>query len=139
MNKKINLQNAGFESVRIAHLSENTEDYVELIADLINDTGVANTTSIANALGVAKPTVSKSLKKLSKDGFVKYEPYKPITLTEKGKKLAKSCKARHKIVYDFLIALGVSKKTAEIDAEGLEHHASSETLKIFEKFTKKKS
>ena len=127
----------GFKSVRRAHLSENTEDYVELIGDLINENGTARATDIAKSLGVAKPTVSKTLGRLSKEKYIKYQPYKPIELTAKGKKLAEACKARHKIVYDFLVKLGVPKKIAEIDAEGLEHHTSETTLKIFEKFIKK--
>ena len=138
MTKKIVSKNVvdGFKSVRRAHLSENTEDYVELIGDLILEKGVARATDIAKALGVAKPTVSKTLARLSKEKYIKYKPYQPIELTPKGKKLAETCKARHKIVYDFLVKLGVPKKVAEIDAEGLEHHTSETTLKIFEKFIK---
>lgn len=125
---------ARFESVRKAHLSENTEDYVELISDLINKFGKAQTTIIAKKLGVAKPTVSKTLLKLKKDGFINHHPYQPITLTPKGKELAEKCKQRHQIVYDFLIKIGVAKNIAEIDSEGIEHHISSETLEIFKKF-----
>ena len=122
-----------FESVRKAHLSENTEDYVELISDLINKFDKAQTTNIAKTLGVTKPTVSKTLLKLNKDGLINYQPYQPITLTPKGKKLAKKCKQRHQIVYDFLIKIGTPKNIAEIDSEGIEHHISSETLEIFKK------
>ena len=125
---------ARFESVRKAHLSENTEDYVELISDLINKLGKAQTTIIAKKLGVAKPTVSKTLLKLKKDGFINHQPYQPITLTPKGKELAEKCRQRHQIVYDFLIKIGVPKNIAEIDSEGIEHHISSETLEIFKKF-----
>ena len=123
-----------FETVRKAHLSENTEDYVELISDLIDKLGKAQTTNIAKTLGVAKPTVSKTLSRLNKDRFINHQPYQPITLTPKGKELAEKCKQRHKIVYDFLIKIGVPKNIAEIDSEGVEHHISSETLKIFKKF-----
>ena len=58
-------------------------------------------------------------------------------LTDKGKKLAEFSKKRHEIVFNFLIALGVDLETAKNDAEGIEHHVSSETLKVFEKFVKK--
>ena len=58
-----------------------------------------------------------------------------VRLTEAGRKLAKRSKHRHDIVYKFLLALGVSPKTAAIDTEGIEHHVSPETLKRFEEFT----
>jgi DtxR family manganese transport transcriptional regulator len=61
------------------------------------------------------------------------QPYRAIFLTEKGRKLASRCKRRHGIVVAFLLSLGVSEKVAEMDAEGIEHHVSPETLAIFER------
>lgn len=127
-----------FEHMRTAHLSENTEDYVELIYELCEQKGVARSVDIANYLGVSKPTVNKTLSRLEKEGFVVCRAYHPITLTAKGKDLAKYCQYRHRVVLDFLLALGVPKHVAELDTEGLEHHASPETLKIFEKFVAEK-
>jgi DtxR family manganese transport transcriptional regulator len=57
-------------------------------------------------------------------------------LTKEGKKLAQTSKEKHEIVYNFLIKIGVSKKTAQYDSEGIEHHVSDETLKIMKKFNK---
>jgi DtxR family manganese transport transcriptional regulator len=57
-------------------------------------------------------------------------------LTDKGKKLAAISKEKHEIVYQFLIKLGVSKKTAQYDSEGIEHHVSDETLKLMKNFSK---
>lgn len=128
-----------FESMRTAHLSETTEDYVELIYELIHQNGVARSVDIAKYLGVSKPTVNKTLSRLHADGFVVCKPYMPITLTPVGIKLAKYCQKRHKVVLDFLLALGVPKDIADIDAEGLEHHASPETLEIFERFVRDKA
>ena len=51
--------------------------------------------------------------------------------------LADFCKKRHQIVYDFLLSIGVDKDVAKNDAEGLEHHVSNETLKVFESFSLK--
>ena len=65
-----------------------------------------------------------------------YQPLRSIFLTEKGKLLADYCKKRHEIVYNFLIKIGVNEEVAKNDAEGLEHHVSSETLSVFEKFNK---
>ncbi|MDZ4224772.1 MAG: iron dependent repressor, metal binding and dimerization domain protein, partial [bacterium] len=58
-------------------------------------------------------------------------------LTPKGKKMATQSKKRHNIVYQFLKKLGIPDKTAKIDAEGIEHHVSPQTLKAFLKFIKR--
>ncbi len=123
-----------FTRVREAHQTETKEDYVELIADLIEANQEARLSDLAERLGVSNPTASKVLSRLQEEGYVESQPYRSIFLTEKGSKLAKKCKERHQIVLDFLIRLGVPPKTAEFDAEGIEHHISEETLAIFEKF-----
>ena len=64
------------------------------------------------------------------------EPYRSIFLTNEGKKLAAISKEKHNIVYQFLIKLGVSKKVAQYDSEGIEHHVSDETLKLMKNFSK---
>ena len=75
------------------------------------------------------------MKRLINFKLAKSEPYRSIFLTEKGEKLATHSKQKHEIVYNFLIKLGVSKKTAENDSEGIEHHVSEETLKLMKKFS----
>jgi len=127
-------QASWFARVREAHQTETIEDYVELIADLITVYNEARSSDLAKRLGVAHPTVSKMLVRLQEDGYIKSEPYRSIFLTDKGKKLAKKCKERHQIVLNFLIRLGVNPKTAEFDAEGIEHHISAETLRIMKDF-----
>ncbi|MFT6657302.1 manganese-binding transcriptional regulator MntR [Maritalea sp.] len=127
-----------FESVRAAHQSEMVEDYVELIADLIHLNGSARPKDIAERLGVTKPTVTKNLARLKRENLISHEPYRPIQLTQAGRRLATSCRERHRTVVDFLIALGISANTAEHDAEGIEHHVSAETLRVFNNFTRAK-
>jgi len=128
------IQARWFTKVRQAHKTETTEDYVELIADLIEAQGEARLVDLSERLGVSHATASKVLSRLRKEGFIKSERYRSIFLTSKGTILAKKCKTRHKITLDFLKKIGVSQATAEIDAEGIEHHVSDETLKLFEKF-----
>ena len=136
--RDIDAQANQFVSVRFAHQSEMVEDYVELISDLINLNGTARPVEIAERLGVAQPTVSKNLARLKREGFITHEPYRAIHLTEAGNQLADACRRRHRIVVEFLIALGISVETAEHDAEGIEHHVSEETLKKFQDFTQNK-
>ena len=123
-----------FRQTRSNRRNELVEDYVELIADLIEDHGEARQVEIAQRLGVAQPTVAKMLKRLAAEGLIVQRPYRGIFLTAAGKKIAEKSKARHQIVVSFLIALGVSPAIAHIDAEGIEHHVSEETLEAFERF-----
>jgi DtxR family manganese transport transcriptional regulator len=58
-------------------------------------------------------------------------------LTDNGKKLAEESKRRHETVAAFLRSLGVPEKVSELDAEGIEHHVSPETLAAFERMLKK--
>ena len=124
--------------MREAHKYEATEDYVELIDDLINAYGEARLVDLANRMGVAQPTVSKTLARLQRDGYITSEPYRSIFLTDKGKQLAETSRVRHDVVFQFLLAIGVSSEVAKRDAEGMEHHVSEETLKIFKKLTVQK-
>ncbi len=110
------------------------EDYVELIAELVDSNGEARPVDLAERLGVKPPTVTKNISRLVRNGLVRRERYRSIFLTEKGVALADACRRRHRIVVATLIALGVDSETAERDAEGIEHHVSDETLVAFEQF-----
>jgi DtxR family manganese transport transcriptional regulator len=121
----------GFRHSRDARRNTLLEDYVELIADLIADGGEARQVDIAARLGVAQPTVGKALRRLGAAGLVVQKPYRGVFLTETGQKLARESRLRHQTVEAFLRSLGVSSDTARIDAEGIEHHVSEETLAAF--------
>lgn len=120
-----------FQRVRDAHQTELAEDYVELIADLLDEKGEARLVDLSERLGVTKATVNNTIQRLQRDGLVTSEPYRAIFLTDKGRKLATASRERHLIVRDFLVALGVDPETADSDAEGIEHHVSRETLEAF--------
>jgi DtxR family manganese transport transcriptional regulator len=126
-----------FKKVRDAHKTENTEDYLEIIADLLNAKGEARIVDIANKLDIAQATANKTIQRLQNQGFVKKEPYRSIFLTLKGQEVASVSKKRHIIVLTFLKNLGLDARTAEADAEGIEHHVSDKTLKKMEQFNKK--
>jgi len=126
---------AKFDRIRRAHQSEVAEDYVEMIADLIAETGEARTVDLAARFGVTSPTVNAIIQRLHREDLVETRPYRSIFLTEAGQALAKEARARHRIVRDFLVAIGVPETIAEEDAEGIEHHVSAETLAVFAKIT----
>jgi DtxR family manganese transport transcriptional regulator len=137
MSKKSLAESHKFAKTREAHRDELAQDYVEVILELIEEGGEARLTDIAAKIGVAHPTVSKALRRLHSEGLVLLRPYRALQLTEDGRRLAVECRIRHKIVFEFLISLGLDAETAEIDSEGIEHHVSSKTLKLMERFSAK--
>jgi DtxR family manganese transport transcriptional regulator len=126
-----------FRQTRSNRRTELVEDYVELIADLIDDSGEARQVEIAQRLGVAQPTVAKMLKRLAAEELIVQRPYRGVFLTPSGRQIAERSKARHEIVVSFLLALGIGPAIARIDAEGIEHHVSEETLAAFERFIRR--
>ena len=123
-----------FRQARVSRRSEVTEDYVELIAALIVERGEARPVDIAARMGVTQATVSKTIARLQREGWVVQQPYRSVFLTETGQKLAKDSHHRHCLVVAFLLALGIDEETAHHDAEGIEHHVSQKTLDAFARF-----
>jgi DtxR family manganese transport transcriptional regulator len=124
-----------FATTRAAHRDEYAEDYVEAVADLLDSRGEARVRDLAETFGVSHVTVSRIIARLQHAGLVDTAPYRPITLTAKGKRLAEKVRRRHEEVVAFLLAIGVPKKQAEIDAEGIEHHVSDATIRAMRKVT----
>ena len=116
---------------------ETAQDYVEAIADLTVSPGEARVVTLARRLGVTHVTVNRTVARLQRAGYVRAKPYQAIFLTEAGRTLAAECKRRHETVVAFLRLLGISEKIAELDAEGIEHHVSPETLAAFERLLRK--
>jgi DtxR family manganese transport transcriptional regulator len=123
---------------RDEHAQETAQDYVELIAELIAETGEARAIDLARRLGVTHVTVGRTIQRLQREGFVTTQPYRSIFLTAAGRRLAQESRRRHEIVVAFLKSLGVSEAMAQSDAEGIEHHVSAETLRAFMKHLKKR-
>jgi len=121
---------------RSDHASELAEDYVELIDELIDETGEARAVDLARRLGVTQVTVTKTIERLKREKLVTSEPYRSIFLTDAGRKLARTVRQRHETVLQFLLSLGVPPRDAEADAEGIEHHISPATLGVMRRFLK---
>jgi DtxR family manganese transport transcriptional regulator len=128
-----------FDQARKARSAALLEDYVELIADLMAATGEARATDIAKRLGVTHPTAIKTIARLKLAGLATSRPYRGVFLTEAGVDLAKRTKARHRLVVDFLVEIGVPLEAAEADGEGIEHYVSEVTLKAFGRFIRGRS
>lgn len=123
-----------FQRIRQDHSRETAEDYVELVASLIEEKGEARAVDLADRLGISQVTVSKTIQRLKSEGLLDSEKYRSIRLTPDGKAMAERARRRHEIVLGMLIKLGVPADVAEVDAEGIEHHVSEKTLSVFEEF-----
>ena len=110
------------------------EDYVELVYNLQNKNEKVHTNDIAQKLKIKPSSVTEIFQKLSKEGYINYEKYGGVTLTLKGKKIAVKIKERHNKLTEFLMLLGVDKKTAESDACEMEHILHSKTMDAVVKF-----
>jgi DtxR family transcriptional regulator, manganese transport regulator len=123
---------------RQEHSQETAQDYVEMIAELIDTTGEARVIDLARRLGVTHVTVSRTLQRLRRAGLITSLPYRSIFLTAAGKRLSEESRHRHEVVVEFLLSMGVPDAVAQSDAEGIEHHVSRETLAAFEKHLRKR-
>lgn len=110
------------------------EDYVELIYILQNKDEKVHTNSIASALDINPASVTEIFQKLSGEGYIDYEKYSGVTLTQKGKKIAISTKKKHDTLKNFLTILGINEKIANVDACKIEHVVNSETMERLTKF-----
>jgi DtxR family manganese transport transcriptional regulator len=121
-----------FKEVRQNRLAHTAEDYTELIADLINDEGQARVCDLARLLGISHVSVLKTIKKLTRDRYVKKDAMGQIQLTAKGRKLASFAKRKHLVLTNFLLKLGVPEQTVATDVEGIEHYISPITLEAID-------
>lgn len=106
------------------------EDYVTLIWKAYEwPGGRPTTTEMAEQLAVTASTVSANLKKLARDGYIDYEPYGQIVLTDAGREIAVAIVRRHRIVETYLVeALGLSWDQVHEEADRLEHAVSDLVL-----------
>ena len=111
--------------------SQSAEDYLERIHELIESKGTAHVADIAQSLGVGKPSVTSMVQKLADEGYLNYEKYRSLTLTDSGRSIAKRIRDRHKVLAEFFTLLDLDDKTQARDIEGIEHHLSRETLDTF--------
>ncbi len=110
-------------------ITESMEDYLETILELEKANTVARARDIADKMGVKRGSVTGALKNLKARGFINYQPYSFITLTAKGKKLARDIAYKHSVLKDFLLnVLQIDEKTADATACKMEHAIDKKTL-----------
>ena len=128
------------ESIKAAHstkkISSTTreEDYLEVIAELVELKGYATTLDISRFMNVSPPSVTKMLQKLDEKKYLEYEKYHGINLTNKGKQVADTIRRKHSTLLDFFEVLIVGQGIANQDTEGLEHHLNPKTVRQLKKY-----
>jgi Mn-dependent DtxR family transcriptional regulator len=113
-------------------LSTAVQDYLKRIHELTEAKGYARVADIADALGIARPSVSAMVQRMAQAGLVNYERYRGLTLTPTGEAAALGIRHRHKVLSEFLAAIGVPSAQAEQDVDGLEHHLSGAAVEKIE-------
>ena len=121
-------------NVKKDHRTDRMEDYLEVIYELVQRKGYATTVDISSYLNVSSPSVTKMMQKLDETGYLKYEKYRGIRLTNEGIRIARNIRNRHGLLAEFFKIIGVDEETANNDAEGIEHHLHPETMKKLEEF-----
>ena len=128
------------ESIKAAHKTKKVssttreEDYLEVIAELVELKGYATTLDVSRFMNVSPPSVTKMLQKLDEKKYLEYEKYHGINLTNMGKQVADTIRRKHSTLLEFFEILNVGKEIANQDAEGLEHHLNSKTIRQLRKY-----
>jgi len=109
-------------------VSENIEEYLECIWELTQDGTPARTTDIAKKMKVSPASVTEMMQRLDSLGYITYEKYKGVTLTESGNKIGETIKRKHRLLERFLVdVLGIDKEKSHDEACRLEHMLSDES------------
>lgn len=106
------------------------EDYLEQIHNLIQAKGYARAADIAHNLGISQASVTNMIQRLDLGGYLVYERYRGVTLTEEGRKIGEAIARRHEVLTRLLSRFGLDAATVHRDVEGMEHHMSKQTLEV---------
>lgn len=120
-------------------LQESGEMYLETILRLQGEKRVVRSVDVAEEMGYSKASVSRAIKILKDNGYVDLEEAGNLALTKEGEAIAKKIFDRHKTLTEFLLQIGVDKKTAEEDACRIEHVISDKSFKVIKKIVKDKA
>ncbi len=113
-----------------ARPSQSAEDYLERIHELIEQKGYARVVDIASSLKVKQASVTSMVQKLAEAGYLNYEKYRGLILTDQGREVARGIQNRHETLSRFFSLVGLSAESQRQDIEGIEHHLSPDTVEI---------
>jgi len=97
---------------------------------LIEEKGYARVVDIATSLKVKQASVTSMVQKLGEAGYLKYEKYRGLILTDKGREVARKIRNRHETLSRFFSLFELDAESQRQDIEGIEHHLSPDTVEI---------
>ena len=112
----------------VSRPSQSAEDYLERIQELMEGKGYARVVDIASSLKVKQASVTSMVQKLAEQGYLNYEKYRGLILTDKGRAVAHRIQQRHATLSRFFSLFGLDAATQQADIEGIEHHLSPATV-----------
>ena len=119
-------------------LHESAEMYLETIYRLSLESANVRSIDLAEAMGYSKPSISRAVGLLKRDGYLLVDENGFLTLTESGLAVAEKIFQRHTVLTQALMALGVDEETASEDACKIEHVISDETFTAIRKYLEQK-
>ena len=105
-------------------IQESGEMYLETILRLSQTSGHVRAIDVGEEMGYSKPSVSRAMSLLKEGGYIVIDRDGAITLTDAGREIAEKIYARHTLLTNFLVSLGVDETTAAEDACKMEHSIS---------------
>ena len=97
---------------------------------MIEEKGYARVVDIATSLKVKQASVTSMVQKLGEAGYLKYEKYRGLILTDKGREVARKIRNRHETLSRFFSLFELDAESQRQDIEGIEHHLSPDTVEI---------
>ena len=116
-------------------LQESGEMYLETIYVLSKTKSHVRSLDVAEHMNFSKPSVSRAISILKSGGYVEVKTDGHLSLTDSGREVAEKIYARHDLIKNFLIKLGVDEETAAQDACRMEHVGSEKFFTNFVKFS----
>lgn len=113
---------------------QSRDDYLEAILRIVKKKGQCRSVDIASLLDVSRPSVSIAMRKLAEDGYIDIDDHKKITLTARGKSIARETFNKHLFFKDILVKAGIDEETAESEACEMEHCISKSSFKKIKEY-----
>ena len=120
-------------------IQDSGEMYIENIYVLTKQSDKVRSIDVCERMGYSKPSVSRAIGILKRNGYIEVDPSGYITLTESGTSVAERIYERHTILTEFLVSIGVPHDVAVLDACKMEHILSDEAFDAIKKSISEKA
>ena len=109
-------------------INESVEDYLEAILVLKEKNGMVRSIDVVHHMNYSKPSINRAMSRLRENGYITMDPEGWLGLTDAGREIAERIYERHRLLTEWLTALGVDPEVAREDACRMEHDISAETF-----------